>query len=125
VQLADRYQVPVYVRQQQVRVPVNYSRAGLLEVRSDLLRISAIKKHAQRDTLICRVYNLSGRKTTGTVVCGLAIRQVWQTDLLENRLHPVTVSERDRFTITLMPFEIMTLEIKFSGRQRESRGAAE
>ncbi len=122
VQLADEYQVPVYVRQQQGQLPVEPSRAGLLEIQSDLLRISAIKKHCQRDTLICRVYNLSGRKTNGQVICGLDIRQVWQTDLLENRMHPVTISENDRFTINLGPFEIMTFEIKFAGRQHATAG---
>jgi len=110
---ADQYLTPVYVKQI-YGVPLKtLDRISLLSVASNLSRVTALKKHNERDTLICRIYNLTDHTITETLKSDLVTYGVWRTDLLENRVRQIISSDCKTFNVVLNPHEIVTIEIEF------------
>ncbi len=87
--------------------------SGLFEIRSKRVSVSAVKKHESRDTLVIRLYNLSGETTEGVLDFGLDVSSAWRTDVLEERLQELPLSSSRELTIRLQPYEIVTLEVEF------------
>jgi 2-O-(6-phospho-alpha-D-mannosyl)-D-glycerate hydrolase len=88
---------------------------GLVERTTKKTSITAIKKHESRDTLLVRLYNLTANKVDETLVLGMEASGAWRTNLLEEREGVLPLGEPHRLTVGLEPYEIVTVEITFSG----------
>ncbi len=85
----------------------------LVRLESDRLRVTAIKRHEERDTLIVRLHNLSGEIVKDRLTVGLPVRSAWQVDLLEERKARVEVSGRE-LSLEVAPYRIVTLEVELA-----------
>jgi alpha-mannosidase len=85
---------------------------GLVEHSSEFTCVSAIKKHEQRNTLLLRIYNLRGEPSHDLLTFGLTIAAAWRTDLLEERIGVLPLTDQRALEIVLDPHEIVTLEIE-------------
>jgi alpha-mannosidase len=83
---------------------------GFLEVDSVNTRVTAIKKHDHRESLVVRLYNMTDSPVEETLTVGRAIVEAWRIDLLEERIEPVPNSG-NRLVIDLRGHEIVTLEL--------------
>ena len=75
--------------------------------------VTAVKKAFDRDSLIVRLMNYGETEAQGRLrFCfpGCAIREAYETDLDENRLHKLT-TEDNTLPIRLRRAGLMTLEI--------------
>jgi mannosylglycerate hydrolase len=87
---------------------------GLLEVASANTRVTAIKKHDHRESLVVRLYNMTGDPIEEIVTVGRAVAEAWRIDFLEERIEPVS-STGNRLVIDLRGHEIVTLEVGLEG----------
>ncbi len=87
---------------------------GLLEKTSESTCVSAIKKHETRDTLVVRLYNLTGSAVDETLRFGVDVTEAWLSDLLENRLSSLPVDDPRELVLGLGPHEITTVEIELA-----------
>jgi alpha-mannosidase len=76
-----------------------------------VVEISALKRQAERGTLIVRLCNLDRDPVRETLRCGAPLRGAWRCGLLEERLADLPVTERD-LHVDLGPAEILTLELE-------------
>ncbi|MFH1688971.1 MAG: glycoside hydrolase family 38 C-terminal domain-containing protein [Candidatus Eisenbacteria bacterium] len=90
---------------------------GLLSKTSDAVCVSAVKKHETRDTLVVRLYNLTGSAVREALTLGADVSGAWRTTLLEERLSSLSVDDGRDLCVELGPHEIATLEIEFSGSE--------
>jgi alpha-mannosidase len=88
---------------------------GLFRKRGDAVRVSAVKKHEERDTLIVRLYNLTAAPATGTLAFEGAVRAAWRTGLLEEREREIQVAGGHEVAVALGPHEIATVEVELAG----------
>ena len=95
-------------------VHAGHTPGGLELVRVDgaALRVTAIKRHEERDTLILRLHNLTGEQASGTITFGLSLRGAWRTDLLEDRGEALAVDGHE-VRLEVGPHRIQTLEAEF------------
>ena len=89
---------------------------GLREVTKNLTCVTAIKKHDDRDTLLVRLYNLTGSPVEETLRFGRDVRGAWRANILEERGEPVGSADKRSLRLTLTPHEIAGLEVEF-GRE--------
>ncbi|MBD3368727.1 MAG: hypothetical protein GF405_11240 [Candidatus Eisenbacteria bacterium] len=87
---------------------------GLVRTTSDAVSVTAVKRHEKRDTLIVRLYNLTGEPVRERLEFGLEPDSAWTCDLLERRGAPVVVNGRD-IVLDLGPHQIATVEVAFAG----------
>ena len=85
---------------------------GLLEVTTNLTCVTAIKKHDDRDTLLVRLYNLTGSPVKETLRFGRDVRGAWRANILEERGEPVATADKRSLRLTLAPHEIAGLEVE-------------
>ncbi|MCK4510356.1 hypothetical protein KAW64_01385, partial [bacterium] len=111
--LSLRYRAPVLTKQgvQDQCVPGG---TGLLEKSNDGTCVTGIKKHETRDTLVVRLYNLTGSAVDETLRFGVDVTEAWLTDLLEDRLSSLPMNNPRELSLQLGPHEIATVEIGFS-----------
>lgn len=76
--------------------------------------ITAVKQHQIRDTLVIRLYNLTGEPVDERVEFGRDVDQVWRTNLLEDREAELQAGEAS-VIVPLRPHEIVTIEVQFAG----------
>ena len=88
--------------------------AWLLRCDEPRVRVTAIKRHEERDTLIVRLYNLGGEAVEAPLAFGREVAAVWSADLLEERDTPLAVDDACSLMAALGPHEISTLEIDFA-----------
>jgi len=88
--------------------------AGLFALTGDSVRVSAVKKHETRDTLVVRLYNLADTRREATLRFEPAVFEAWRTDLLEERLCDLMVGDAHQVVVELGPHEIATVEVAFS-----------
>ena len=69
------------------------------------------KKAEDRNTVILRLYEAFGQKTTATFTGNFNFKKAFICDLLENREQPLK-TQNGSFTLTLKPFEIVTVELE-------------
>ncbi len=84
--------------------------AGLLEVATAKTRVTAIKRHDRRESLVVRLYNMTGDPVEETITVARDITEAWRIDLLEERLEPVP-GTGNRLVIDLRGHQIVTLEL--------------
>lgn len=73
--------------------------------------IETVKKAEDRNTVILRLYEAFGQKTTATFTGNLNFKKAFICDLLENREQPLK-TQNGSFTLTLKPFEIVTVALE-------------
>jgi len=88
---------------------------SLLSHASPAVRVSAVRRHADRDTLVVRLCNLAGSPVEETLTLGSRARGAWRTDLLEERENELGVGSGYQVALTLGAYEIATVEIEFEG----------
>ncbi len=84
-----------------------------LKIENSNLYFSALKKAADRDNFILRVYNTTGTDQTSVIKTYNKIAKAWYNDLNENRVEKID-TKSDQFEITAGPHKIVTVELKFS-----------
>ena len=89
------------------------SGSGLFRKESPRTRVSAIKKHDTRDTLVVRLYNLTAKPVVESLHLGRRVLAAWSTDLLEERSGELD-AQSERVEVSLRAFEIVTVEIEFA-----------
>jgi len=94
--------------------------SGLFSLTGDAVRVSAVKKHETRDTLVVRLCNLAGARREAALRFGPAVLGAWHTDLLEERLGDLMVGDAHSLVVELGPHEIGTVEVAFSGATGET-----
>jgi mannosylglycerate hydrolase len=108
-----RWRTPVPVVQ---GVEAGSARSGsLLSLEAGACRISAVKRHEARDTLVVRLWNPGAMEDVQRLRFGSAIHGAWLTNLLEERQSELS-SEGPagrHLELRLGPHEILTIEIEF------------
>jgi alpha-mannosidase len=96
-------------------VAAGHRRGGveLVRLESGRLRVTAIKRHETRETLVVRLHNMTDQGAVETLVVGLRIRAAWHVDLLEERQGPIEFADR-ALQLDVAPYKIVTLEIEFA-----------
>jgi mannosylglycerate hydrolase len=74
------------------------------------LRISALKRAADDDGWILRLWENEGRKTTVRLALAPVFAEAWETNLNEETIRPLKLS-RGRLTLTVAPYKIITLKL--------------
>ncbi|MCH6546863.1 MAG: hypothetical protein IH798_00315 [Gemmatimonadetes bacterium] len=108
---SQRYRTPPPVIQGVVDGCISGS--GLFRKESHRTRVSAIKKHDTRDTLVVRLYNLTAEPVVESLHLGRRVLAAWSTDLLEERRGDLD-AQSERVEVSLRAFEIVTVEIEFA-----------
>ncbi|MFA6688768.1 MAG: alpha-mannosidase [Sphaerochaetaceae bacterium] len=90
---------------------------SLVSCDSDDLVIETVKKCEDRDSLILRILQLNGRRTSALLSSCLPIEGAFDCDLLERRLGVLDVRD-GCVAISLKPHEIRTVELVVGGMQR-------
>ncbi len=111
--LSRRYRAPVLAVQGVADQAVPGG-TGLLQHVSRRVCVSAVKKHHRHETLVVRLYNLTGEPADETLRFARPVRNAWQTDLLEERLADLAPEARPELPVTLGPHEILTLEVELA-----------
>jgi len=87
--------------------------SGLFALTSDAVRVSAVKRHETRDTLVVRLYNLAGARREAALRFGPAVLGAWRTGLLEERLCDLMIGDAHQVVVELGAHEIGTVEVAF------------
>ena len=112
--LSKRWRVPPLTRQG-VEDGMREGGASLLSTTDSEVRVSAVKRHATRDTLVVRLCNLSDGPVDETLTFSLRVGGAWRTNLLEERGAGIAVADGFQAPIKLGPHEIATVEFEFEG----------
>ncbi len=112
--LSKRWRVPPLTRQG-VEDGMREGGASLLSHSSERVRVSAVKRHESRDTLIVRLCNLSDGRVDETLTLGRRAAGAWRTNLLEERGSELAIGGGYQVALALGAHEIATVEIEFGG----------
>jgi len=91
------------------QLPLSYS---MVSLEPEELVISAIKKAEDSDELVIRFYNISDQKVTGKLSTPQQIQKAVMTNLLEEPLAEVQVSDGS-LILSVERHQIVTLKLKF------------
>jgi len=94
--------------------------SGLFALSGNGVRVSAVKKHETRDTLVVRLCNLADTRREATLHFAPAVLGAWRTDLLEERLCGLMVRDGHNLVVELGAHEIGTVEVAFSAPTGET-----
>jgi mannosylglycerate hydrolase len=86
--------------------------ASLVSIKPDELIITAIKKAEKDDALIIRLYNISDKSVTGKLALWSSVKKAMITNLLEEPLEEIPVSENLVFPVR--GHQIVTLKLWLS-----------
>lgn len=78
------------------------------------IRLSALKAHERRDTMVMRIYNPTEQAEPVDLEFSSELLEVYETDLEENRLR-VLPSQGKKLRFETEPKRIVTLELKMEG----------
>ena len=87
--------------------------ASLLRHVSARASITAVKRHEERDTLVVRLYNLTGAAIEETLTLGRDVEAAWTVDLLEERQAELPPASPRELRVGLRPHGIATVEVAF------------
>lgn len=111
-QLSEEYRAPIIVKEGVCEE--NADRSGsLVKIQSKSISVSAIKMSEERDSLIVRLYNLTGESASGLLELGRKAKRAWHVSILEERLGEISLGEPTSVDINLRAYEILTIEIEF------------
>lgn len=83
---------------------------------SDGIRLEVVKRAEKDDSLILRLVEISGRRSTGILHFAAKPEKVSETDLLEWKNGAALPLRRNTLALELKPFEILTLRAEFGGK---------
>lgn len=115
-QISQQWRTPPFVIQgvEDNSIP---SAGSLLETSTNQTCITAIKKHDDRDTLIVRLYNLTGKKVTESLKFGKPVKRAWIVNMLEEVLSEIKLDSgkgnSNTVKVDLRGYEIVTIEVSF------------
>ncbi|MCD4690568.1 hypothetical protein K8S17_03825 [bacterium] len=112
--LSSRYRVPPLTRQG-VEDGMLEGGHSFLSAENGFVKITAVKRHGERDTLVVRLCNLAGEPSEELLTLGRRVSSAWRVNLLEERGEELAVRGSFQIPLTLGPHEIVTVEIGFSG----------
>ena len=75
---------------------------------------SAIKKIEERNSLLCRICNLTDGVVEETLELGRAVARAWRINLLEERQEELPDATKSAVHLILAPREIVSVEIEFA-----------
>jgi hypothetical protein len=107
---SQRYRIPPLVVQG-VEDQMTQGGTSFLETATARTCVTAVKKHEERDTLVVRLYNLTGEEVVETLRFGREIAQAWRTNLLEERLEELEPDSARTLSLALRGYEIATVEV--------------
>jgi len=84
---------------------------SFLEISPESLILTALKKAEDSQDIILRFYECEGKDTTAEIKFGFPVREVKETDLMENNLSSVPVQD-GKITLKVGKYEIKTLKLK-------------
>ncbi len=113
-ELSKRYRVPPLTRQG-VEDGMHEGGASFLSNANDAVRVTAVKRHDERDTLVVRLCNLAGEPSRDVLTLGRGVSSAWRTSLLETREEELQMQGAYQIPILLGSHEIATVEIVFDG----------
>lgn len=108
---SERYRTPVVV-QQGVKDQIVAGGQSLLKKVTKYSCTTSVRVHNDRNTLLVRIYNLSGNDIEETLQSDLKIVAAWRTDLLDERIAGLDSTD-GVVNVSLAPYQIATLEIEF------------
>ena len=91
-------------------------------VESDGIRLEVVKRAEKDDSLILRLVEIRGRRSTGTLHFAAKPEKVCETDLLEWEDGPALKLRKNALALELKPFEILTLRV--CGMSEKSKSTA-
>jgi len=98
-------------------LPLN---ASLLSV-SEPFEVSAVKRSENGQNIVIRLWNTSPQDATGTVQTGFDLDQAWLSNLAEDRIEPIEVTNRRQIKLTARPRQIVTLELSVARRPQAAQ----
>ncbi len=85
--------------------------AGMVEILSPELSVSALKKTETRDSIILRIYNLTGEHHQGRIYFPTPLKEIWEVRLNESRINPLLWQPGNELVIDFRPYQIRSLEL--------------
>lgn len=86
--------------------------ASLYELDNSQLRVSALKKAEDRDSVVLRVYNPTGKRQRGTIRLAAPARKAWLTNLNEERQGKLEPTKSGAVAVDVAPGKIVTVEME-------------
>ena len=84
---------------------------GLLTLEGEGIELSVVKRAADRDSVIVRLWNTGAARTQAAVAPAFRIKEAHRTDLAEQREKKLPIGRGRRVRIPMQPKEIVTLEL--------------
>jgi len=97
-----------YIDENMNGILLNYN--SMFSINQDNVILETIKKSEDDNSIIIRLYESYNRKTIGSINAMTKIKQVFECDLMENEINPVSVNGSS-FNIEINPYEIKTYKI--------------
>lgn len=88
--------------------------ASLFAKTNSRVAVSAIKRHEERDTLVLRLWNLSGEPASERLDFGRPLSAAWRCNLIEERGEALPPAGPAALELTLGPHAIVGLEVEFT-----------
>lgn len=111
VKMAYNLNVPLYSKIEPAHGGVLPDKMSMASVNRDNVIIEVIKKAEDSDDIILRLYECYNRRDNVKLTFFRSIKEVWECDLLENRVKRVSSGE-NCFNFEIRPYEIKTFMIK-------------
>ncbi|MFQ6045441.1 MAG: alpha-mannosidase [Gemmatimonadales bacterium] len=109
--LSSSYRTP-FIGVQGTATPGMREDKSLVSKRTSMIAVTAVKRHALRNTLLLRLNNIVGESAEETLGFGRPVAGAWRVNLLEERVEQVAF-EQTAVRMALRPHEIATVEIEF------------
>ena len=88
---------------------------GILELKSDKIVVSCLKKSEDRDTYILRCFNPSAAEDSGFVHFAPKVKNAWLTNLNEERERALEVVDGHDVKVSVASNRICTVEVEVAG----------
>lgn len=102
--------IPIQTTKHQGQLPAE--QASLFEISNPNIRLSAIKKTEDRETITVRLYNPTDSKQKGVLKFYKSILKAWLTNLNEDRDGEVDINNEHEVEIEIKSNKIATIEIE-------------
>lgn len=104
--------IPLRVTQTQARKGTQPREASILQVDAPNIIVEAVKKAEDTDDVIIRLYESEHRSTRANIRFNGSIRAVEETNLMEETLRALKLTEAGELELEFRPFEIKTLKVR-------------
>jgi alpha-mannosidase len=84
-----------------------------IEIKSQQVVVSMLKRHDERDSIVLRLLNISGQSCETAIrvrLPGFKPNEAWELNLLEERQQPLTINSDGAFIANLAPRALKTIE---------------